>query len=65
MPFNRGDIESLHDLVQRALEQLPEELRPSLREQQMSASEYGHWSRRIPKYAMVNIGAQRAANPAS
>ena len=63
MPFNRGDIESLHGLVERALEQLPEELRPSPHEQHMSASEYGHWSRRMPKYAMVNIGAQRAANP--
>lgn len=65
MPFKRKDIESLHDLVRRALEELPEELRPSPRDQHMTASEYGHWSRRLPKYAMVNIGAQRAANPAN
>jgi hypothetical protein len=63
MPFKRRDIESLHNLVQSALEELPEELRPSPREQRMTASEYGHWARRVPRYAMVNIGVQRAANP--
>jgi small-conductance mechanosensitive channel len=65
MAFKRMDIESLHDLVQRVVSELPEHLQPQPRDARMSASEYGHWSRRIPKYAMVNIGGQRAANPAS
>lgn len=56
MPFKRADIENLRLLVNRTVEDLPERMRPSPREQHMSASEYGHWSRRIPRYGLVNIG---------
>ena len=63
MPFQKTDLQSLHDLVQRAIEELPQNLRPSPREAHLTASEYGHWSRRMPKYALVNIGGQRAVNP--
>lgn len=62
--LQRKDVETIRRLIAKAMADLPQPSRQVCEGQPTTASEYGHWSWRMPTDTPVNIGVQRATNPA-
>lgn len=61
--LQRSDVETIRRLIAEAMADLPQPSRLACEGQPTSASEYGHWSWRMPTDTPVNVGVQRATNP--